>query len=150
MISVDASAALIANELPSSPRDTRPMPRAGNRFVGTYLCSQGETKLTIVIDEVGHDGDDLPVEARFEFLFERPRGQGDDVRGAYRMSGRYDMKTRRLALKGGDWIGPPPANYVPVDIRGSLGKSGDTYNGTIDTKGCTTFDTKLDPATAGH
>lgn len=148
MISVDASAALLANESPASSGDRRPMPRSGDRFIGTYLCGQGPTHVTIEIDDVGRGDDELTVEARFEFSFEGD-DDADDARGAYRMRGKYEMRTRRLVLKPEAWIEEPPG-YVMVGIRGTIGRSGDTYSGTVEGPSCTTFDTKLDPRAAGH
>ena len=149
MISVDASAALIANESPRSD-DGRPAPRAGHRYVGVFMCGRGPTKLTISIDSVEAGGpDELTVEARFEFLYDG--GDDDeDERGAYRMRGKYEQKTRRLVLKPEAWIHEPPGQMM-MATRGTIGRTGDTYSGTLEGPSCTTFDTKLDPATgSGH
>lgn len=152
MISVDASTAIIANESTSvpGPSNGRPMPVAGNRFVGTYHCPQGQTKLTIAVDDVtrGSNDDEMNVGARFEFLFEGDDGD-EEVRGSFRMVGKYEAKTRRLVMTPNGWIAQPDG-YSPVGIRGTMGRNSDTLSGTIDGPGCTTFDTKLDPATAGH
>lgn len=148
MISVDASAALIANESPARGDDGRPAPRAGHRFVGVFMCGRGPTKLTISIDAVEPGGpDELVVEARFEFLYDG--GDDDDEQGAYRMRGKYEQKTRRLVLKPEAWILEPPGQMM-MGTRGTIGRNGDTYAGTLEGPSCTTFDTKLDPATAGH
>lgn len=149
MISVDASAALLANESPPSPGDRRPMPHAGDRFVGTYVCGQGTTKLTIWIDDVGAGDEEMSVEARFEFLYDGDQN-AEDVHGAYRMRGTFEAKTRRLVLSPEGWVGEEPPGYVMVGVRGTLGRSGDSYSGTVQGPSCTTFETKLDPATAGR
>lgn len=148
MIAVDASAALIANERPATVEGGRPGPRSGYRYVGTYHCTQGETKLTVAIEEVGGGEDEVSVQARFEFLYE-PDDDDSTIRGSYRMRGKYDVKMRRLVLKPVSWLEEPPG-WQMVGILGTISKSGDTYSGTMDHAGCTTFDTKLDPATAGH
>ena len=151
MISVDASAALIANESPTNADDGRPAPRAGHRFVGVFMCGRGPTKLTIAIDSVEHgaSSDELAVEARFEFLYEGGSDDDEDERGSFRMRGKYESKTRRLVFKPEGWIDEAPG-YMLMGIRGTLGRSGDSYNGTVEGPSCTTFDTKLDPASAGH
>lgn len=141
MISVDASAALIANEQPPPPGGGRVAIRAGDRFAGTYTCRQGATHVTLTIDDVGQGEEEMTVEARFEFAFDEPGDLEDEVLGAYKMRGKYETKTRRLVLKPDAWI-DEPQGWSMVGVRGVLGKAGDTYSGTVDGPGCTVFDTK--------
>lgn len=142
MISVDASAALIANQQPAPAKAG--LLRSGDRFVGTYTCRQGSTEMTLLIDEVGHGDDDVTVDARFEFHFDTPEPDDDAtaVDGSYRMRGKLDTKARRLVLKPDAWI-DEPQGWSMVGIRGVLGKNGDSYSGTVEGPGCTVFDTKL-------
>jgi hypothetical protein len=151
MISVDASAALLANESSTSSGEGRPSPRAGHRYVGVFMCGRGPTKLTIAIDNVEHDAtnEELLVEARFEFLYEAGSDDDEDERGSFRMRGKSEPKTRLLVFKPEAWIEEPPG-YMMMGVRGTIGRSGDSYNGTVEGPSCTTFDTKLDPASAGH
>jgi hypothetical protein len=154
MISVDASAALLANEAPPPAASSKLLTmRPGARFDGTYHCSQGNTKLSLVIADVsGHGEDEVDVEATFEFTYDPESSDDDDsdrAEGLYRMRGKYEVKSRRLALKPEAWVREPPG-YVMVGLRGTLARSGESLSGTVEGPGCSTFETKLDPATAGR
>lgn len=106
-------------------------------WVGTYLCGQGRTAVTLRIEGVVA----RTVNAIFDFQV--PNG----TTGSFRMSGPYDPATRKLNLKAGAWIKQPP-NYETVNMDGVVSPDGSTYSGRMLNPRCSTFNVRLDP-TAG-
>lgn len=112
---------------------------SGDRFTGSYVCSQGRTELTLVIDDVR--GDDVSVV--FDFAYRGGTPGHAPASGRYRMHGTVDRRTGKLDLEAGEWI-DQPNGYVTVDMEGTIttDRSGlQTYKGRILATGssCTTF-----------
>jgi hypothetical protein len=92
---------------------------------------------------VARGDDETDVEAVFEFHFDgkgRPGFVASD--GAARMRGKYELKSRRLVLKGEEWI-EQPQNYALITLAGTVspGRGGvpATYAGAVEGSGCTSF-----------
>ncbi len=148
MISVDAAAAAVAlatatpaapDAAPRTPIDTPFQP--GERWSGTYTCTQGKTDLVITFEDVARTapGGDPDVEALFEFHYDGGgMGGHPPVDGSGRMRGTYDPKTRRLRLEGYEWI-DQPANYGLATFTGTVSRTTSTFSGTVQGPGCTVF-----------
>jgi serine/threonine protein kinase len=92
-------------------------------WAGTYVCSQGETGLRLVIQAVG--GGTLTATFNFSAVPSNPGVPS----GSYTMTGTYS--STGVALTGNQWISQP-AGYDMVDISASLpSQGGTTLNGTI-------------------
>ncbi|MBX3198765.1 MAG: hypothetical protein KF894_11565 [Labilithrix sp.] len=162
MVEADASSAAIARggaPAPAvDPGDASVVPfRAGERWVGSYVCRQGSTDMTIAFEEVrraARSKDDVfDVEAVLEFRFDGngPLGHAA-VEGAARMSGKYDAKTRRLRLVGEEWLEQPPG-YALVNLVGAVSQAASpslpmTYVGTVEGPGCSSFSARPEGALA--
>lgn len=145
--SVDApmiSAEVAARELPASARPGDPVARArapladapfdrGDRLGGHYVCAQGRTELTLVIEDL--EGND--VSAIFEFDYPGGGGTHTPASGSFRMHGSFDSRTRALRLDGDRWI-EQPDGYVMVGLVGTVSKRG-TIDGVVKGPGCSTF-----------
>jgi len=149
MLSVDASAAAIAlvNDPPASssaalPPDKNLLVHVGDRFIGRYTCTQGPTDLTIRLESIGRGEGEIEVEATIEFNYDGSTGH-TAAEGSYHASGNFDPRTRRLQLRGDRWI-DQPTNYSMVKFVGALSKRGDTYSGSVDTAGCSSFTTSVE------
>ena len=108
--------------------------RAGQRWVGSYLCAQGRTQLVLRIVDVS----DLRVEAIFDFVH-----AASGAAGAFRMHGSYDPATRGLLLQPGAWIRRPP-NYTSVPIEGRISDDATTYAGRMLHPACGGFAVRLE------
>ena len=98
---------------------------------GTYTCAQGVTGLILRVAGAGE-----AVTASFEF-FADPSNPGIPS-GAYTMTGRYDTKSRALALRQERWVEQPPG-YIMVDLDGTLSADGRTVTGRIANENCSDF-----------
>jgi len=98
---------------------------------GTYTCAQGVTGLVLRITGSGE-----AVTARFEF-FPDPSNPGV-ASGAYTMTGRYDTKSRALALRQERWV-DQPQGYIMVDLDGILSADGRTLAGRVGHESCSGF-----------
>lgn len=105
----------------------------GDRFAGHYVCAQGRTELTLVIEDL--DGDD--VAAIFEFDYPGGGGANTPANGSFRMHGSFDARTGALRLDGDRWLDQPDG-YAMVGLVGTLSKSG-SIDGTVKGPGCSTF-----------
>lgn len=142
MISADAAARAVEARAASSaspellvaraPSPDAPFVR-GDRLGGHYVCAQGRTELTLVIEDLS--GND--VSAIFEFDYPGGGGTHTPASGSYRMHGSFEPRTRSLRLEGDRWI-EQPDGYVMVGLVGTVAKSG-TINGTVNGPGCSTF-----------
>ena len=144
MLSADASSSEAAfvqrSDSPATPTAIVDLPfRPGHRWQGTYICSQGKSTLVLTVEGIGGDGQNITLDALFEFAYD---GRGNAgyaaASGSARMQGAYDPKTRRLRFEGGEWIEQPP-NYGLVTLVGSLNKTTGAYIGTVEGPGCTSF-----------
>lgn len=55
------------------------------------------------------------------------------------MEGSFDSGSRRLVLRGMQWISSAPAGHVMVDLDGRLSPAGDKLSGVVPFPGCTRF-----------
>ena len=129
---------LVAGILAGVLASLAPAARAADGVVGTwqghYTCLQGDTALTLTIQEAGSGAD---VEGLFHF---RASAANPGVpEGCFKMSGRHDATTREVSLSAGAWL-LRPFGYVSVDLEGRLGPNGDRLRGRVLGPGCTTFE----------
>lgn len=98
---------------------------------GTYVCSQGETGMTLTV--VDSDGD---LDAIIEF-YEVDSNPGVPS-GAFAMEGT--SADGAVSLEGTEWI-DEPEGYVMAGIEAELTGSGEVQQlaGSVDGEGCTTF-----------
>jgi hypothetical protein len=105
-----AAALLAARDVSSQ----EPIPSALRDFAGTwsgtYICAQGVTGLTLVVDP--RNGD-----AVFSFY---PIPKNPDVAsGEFTMSGHVDAKSEQFVLEPGGWRDRPPG-YFMVGLIGHI------------------------------
>ena len=105
----------------------------GDRLGGHYVCAQGRTELTLVIEDL--QGND--VSAIFEFDYPGGGGTHTPASGSFRMHGSFDPRTRALRLDGDRWV-EQPDGYAMVGLLGTVSKSG-SIDGTVKGPGCSTF-----------
>jgi hypothetical protein len=105
----------------------------GDRLSGHYVCAQGRTELTLVVEDL--DGDD--VSALFEFDYPGGGGSHAPASGSFRMRGSVDRDSRALRLDGETWV-EQPEGYAMVGLVGTVSKSG-SIAGTVKGPGCSTF-----------
>ena len=104
---------------------------------GKYICTQGVTALKLIIAE----GPKGKITATFRF---GPLPENPEVpRGLYAMEGSYEVKTRRLKLKGAQWI-DASSGYSMVDLDGGMDASGQRLSGRVPFPGCTRFELERD------
>ncbi|MBX3225245.1 MAG: hypothetical protein KF795_32370 [Labilithrix sp.] len=154
MVEADASAAAVALAVGASAHpaegDAYGLPfRPGDRWTGTYLCRQGSTHMTIAFEDVRRasrsEDDSFEVDVIFEFRFDGDGRPGfAAAEGVARMRGSYDARSRRLRLKGDEWIEQPPG-YALVDLVGSVSKTA-TYSGSVEGPGCSSFSARPEDA----
>ena len=105
----------------------------GDRLGGHYVCAQGRTELTLVIEDL--EGND--VSAIFEFDYPGGGGTHTPASGSFRMHGSFDSRTHALRLDGDRWLDQPDG-YVMVGLVGTISKTG-AIAGTVKGPGCSTF-----------
>jgi hypothetical protein len=146
VIAADASAAEIAlvgleAGSPPSAAAASDLPLAsGDRLFGHYICNQGKTDLTLIVEKV--EGNELDVVFEFSFAGSPIKADGtrefDPAEGSFRMRGTYEARNKRLKLLHTDWIEQPP-RYFMIDLEGRLDHG--KYAGKIEGfSGCTTFE----------
>lgn len=96
---------------------------------GKYVCPQGVTDMSFTITSV----EGTHVEAVFSF---NHRSSG--AVGAYRMSGRFDPRTRSTNFEPGDWLLRPPG-YITISMQGRVASDGSFFDGVIPHPGCSWF-----------
>jgi eukaryotic-like serine/threonine-protein kinase len=110
---------------------SRHAPTLAGTWTGTYVCSQGETGLRLVI-QTG-SGDALTAQFNFYAVPANPRVPS----GSYTMTGT--SSAAGIHLIPGHWI-HQPAGYEMVDLSGPPPTNGGALlRGTVTTPGCTTF-----------
>jgi hypothetical protein len=113
-------------------RNDGPLDR-GDRLAGYYVCAQGRTELTLVIEDLA--GTD--VSAIFEFDYPGGGGGHAPASGSFRMHGSVDASTGALHLDGDRWL-EQPDGYAMVSLLGTVSKSG-SITGTVKGPGCSSF-----------
>jgi hypothetical protein len=118
-----------------TPRKPAPGPfAAGQQWVGTYRCAQGETDLVLRILHV----DGARVDAVFDF-----EHVGSGAAGSYEVHGTVDPETHEVSLAPGAWR-RRPRGYESVGMVGRA--SGERFEGRMDNAACGTFSVTLDAA----
>lgn len=103
-------------------------------WVGTYVCAQGLTGLTLSITEA------TPTQARALFHFYADPRNPRVPTGCFTMTGNYEPSTGRLQLKGGDWL-LRPAGYRVVSFDGHVDAAGRRFTGKVGgASACKRFD----------
>ncbi len=101
-------------------------------WVGTYLCGQGETGLTLHLQS--DSGGTVAGLFHFWPLASNPGA----AEGCFLMAGRpAGGKLPELRLTAGRWL-LQPADYVTVDLAATLDAEGQLA-GTVGGPGCTSF-----------
>lgn len=109
-------------------------------WVGTYVCSQGLTGLSLSIAEA------TPTRATALFHFHADPRNPRVPTGCFTMTGRYDPGSGRLQLKGGDWL-LRPSGYRVVHFDGQVDARGERFTGNVTgAPGCKAFDLRRQPA----
>ena len=93
-------------------------------WVGTYVCSQGLTGLTLSITEAA------PTRARALFHFYADPRNPRVPTGCFTMDGTYDPASGRLQLKGKDWL-LRPGGYGVVHFDGQVDAAGASFTGKV-------------------
>lgn len=103
-------------------------------WVGTYVCAQGLTGLTLNIVEA------TPTQARALFHFYADPRNPRVPTGCFTMTGRYDPASGRLQLKGQDWLLKAPG-YRVVHFDGHVDAEGRRFTGKVSgAASCKQFD----------
>lgn len=105
----------------------------GDRFAGHYVCAQGRTELTLVIEDL----DGTEVSAIFEFDYPGGPGNHMPASGSFRMHGSVDPRSGAVHLDGVRWI-EQPDGYAMVGLVGTVSKTG-SISGTVKGAGCSNF-----------
>ena len=127
-----AIAAIVAMAMPADARPPASASVLGD-WRGSYVCAQGLTglHLSVLAARKGR------LNAIFDFS---PVKDNPLVpHGRYAMSGEFNAKTGRLALRAGRWI-EQPIGYFTVDLDGYLNTPGDRITGVVPAAGCSVFD----------
>ena len=93
-------------------------------WVGTYVCSQGLTGLTLSITEAA------PTRASALFHFHADPRNPRVPTGCFTMTGTYDPASGRLQLKGKDWL-VKPGGYRVVHFDGHVDAEGRSFTGKV-------------------
>jgi hypothetical protein len=139
LVALAAFAALGCGLMLSSAHSQAPAAAIAGEWAGKYVCGQGITALRLNVADAGRG----VISATFTF---GPLPENPDVpRGAYRMEGSFDAKTRKMQLRGVKWI-DAPNGYVMVDLDGRLDADGDRISGLVpEWPGCTVFEVSRPP-----
>ena len=133
---------LVLGEGAASAKSPPPKPVVVGDWHGKYICGQGVTALKLSVAE----GSRGKITATFRF---GPLPENPEVpRGVYAMEGSYEGKTRRLSLKGVQWI-DASSGYTMVDLEGFMDAAGLRLSGKVPFPGCTRFELKRDAPLVG-
>ncbi|MFO0659501.1 MAG: hypothetical protein U0165_06695 [Polyangiaceae bacterium] len=108
----------------------RALIREGSHYIGTYVCSQGETDADLEIERVSDDGDQIVVDLIFHF-----KHDAKSIVGAIRMHGAYDRSTNEIRLSPTEWVQQPPG-YIGVAVVATLSANGGIIDGRMDHPSC--------------
>ena len=99
---------------------------------GIYQCAQGKTALDLEITAV------TSSRIKAVFYFHALPANPSVPQGCFIMQGRFDAKTRAIALKPSRWL-DQPASFVSVGLRGKMSGSGQKLRGMISGPACSAF-----------
>lgn len=103
-------------------------------WVGTYVCSQGLTGLTLSITEA------TPTRASALFHFYADPRNPRVPTGCFTMDGTYDPASGRLQLKGREWL-LKASGYRVVHFDGHVDAEGRSFTGQVSgAPSCKRFD----------
>jgi hypothetical protein len=123
-----ASQQTAAQPVAQPPAMTQALPmQGGDEWVGTYVCAQGQTDLTVHVDSVLGDG---TISAVFDFSH-TPSGAA----GSFRLHGSIDS-SGNVRLRAGAWM-QRPSGYETVGMSGRI--RADAFTGRIDNPSCGGF-----------
>jgi len=135
------SSPLLGGAVP--PQDTTTPPPLAAQDVsgvweGSYVCSQGPTKLRLTINSTGAaDGSDVTALFEFSALPSNPAVRS----GSFNMTGTI-QGNGLLDLIPGQWV-QQPSGYVGVSLASTVSRSPQgtvtVINGTVRGSGCTNF-----------
>jgi len=114
---------------PAAPEGSARYLRAGEQWVGTYVCAQGRTIMTLSIRSV----DGTQVDSTFRFQ------TADNTMGEFHMSGTFDPSTKRLLLVPGAWI-QDPTGFTAAGLDGTMSSDGSKLTGRITHEACGEFE----------
>jgi hypothetical protein len=103
---------------------------AGDAWMGTYVCSQGLTRLAVVVESSDAD----TIRARFDFDWAASAAQG-----SYELTGTFDPTTREAVFAPGAWVSPEIGSQPLVGMDGYVDLGGLTYSGNITGMDCGAF-----------
>lgn len=112
------------------PVPTPVQPVFAGLWKGTYVCSQGETGLSLILYASAAD----TLTGTFSF-YATPSNPSLPS-GSFTLRGSYSSSDMKLA--GDVWITRPP-NWIVVDLQSGLPSADGTLSGKVTTEGCTTF-----------
>ncbi|MBL8550274.1 MAG: hypothetical protein JNJ73_09835 [Hyphomonadaceae bacterium] len=99
-------------------------------WIGSYVCAQGETALTLSIEDAGRDAPrgDIVADFRFSALPHNPAVPS----GSFSMRGRIDAGSGRIELYGERWR-QRPFLYEMVNLFGGYARTidGDVISGEV-------------------
>lgn len=110
-------------------------------WVGTYICAQGLTGLTLTIAEA------TPTSAKAMFHFYADPRNPRVPTGCFTMDGSYDPGSGRVLLRGRDWL-MRPGGYRVVSFDGLVDAEGRQFEGKVTLAGCKTFELSRQPSPA--
>ncbi|CAK0861260.1 unnamed protein product, partial [Prorocentrum cordatum] len=117
----------------------------GQRWAGSYLCTQGPTQLRLEVTSVTSvEGQDV-VRADMEFKFQNDNL--DVIRGLYEVAGRVELQGRSLVLEPAAWKQRPkknPNSFIMVGLQGVVSRTeaaGELrFAGSVPSFGCDSFE----------
>ncbi|QLY29959.1 hypothetical protein [Nocardia huaxiensis] len=107
-----------------------PLAQLEGTWIGTYICAQGETALTLTIERA------VNSTARTVFAFGPTTGNPTVPNGSFDMDTRY--VDRQLHFTQRSWI-ERPGNYLMIDLAADAVAEGSISGKVVATAGCTTF-----------
>lgn len=118
-------AALTCGMAITATAQSSPPPRSVlGPWVGTYVCAQGLTGLTLSITEA------TPTRASALFHFYADPRNPRVPTGCFTMTGAYDPASGHLKLKGNDWL-LKPGGYRVVHFDGHVDAEGRSFTGKV-------------------
>ena len=103
------------------------------RWVGGYVCGQGETGLVLQVDRLADGG----VGALFHFW--PTDGNPEVPQGCFEMRAQAGKGgPDAVSLHAGRWL-LRPEGYITVDLHGRLDPAGTRFAGSVDGPGCAGF-----------
>jgi hypothetical protein len=100
------------------------------KWVGSYICGQGHTGLTLTISTVSKD-----ISAIFEFYPSSSNAQGKS--GSFKLQGSFS-ENGSFVLKPTEWINKP-SGFFMVGLTGEINDARTELSGLVKSSGCQSF-----------